>query len=185
MKTKLAFTAFLLLLPALLSAQTDTSSIVDSPDQYGRRQTGDWEATVGGSGVSNNDLDNSLGGVDFSVGRFATDSLLLSVRQSVSYANGAGGDAKWDGSTFLALDQHFGTGRLQPFAGVNLGGLYGGRTSDTWAAGVEAGVKYYVAPRTFVRALVNYAWTFNDSDAASDNFDNGAFLWSLGAGFNF
>ncbi|MFT3830803.1 MAG: hypothetical protein QM691_13955 [Opitutaceae bacterium] len=185
MKTKLVPVAFLLLLPSFLPAQTDTATIADSTDQYGRRQTGDWEFTVGGSGVSNNDLDNSLGGVDFSVGRFATDSLLLSVRQSVSYANGSGGDAKWDGSTFLALDQHFGTGRLQPFAGVNVGGLYGGRTSDTWAAGIEVGVKYYVAPRTFLRALVNYAWTFNDSDAASDNFDNGAFLWSIGAGFNF
>jgi hypothetical protein len=32
---------------------------------------------------------------------------------------------------------------------------------------------------------VNYAWTFNDSDGATDNFDNGAILWSLGVGFNF
>lgn len=183
MKSKLTSSVFLLLLPTVLSAQPDTTTA--APDQFGLRQAGDWEFTIGGSGMSNNDLNNSLGGVDFSLGRFTTDSLLVSVRQSVSYANGQSSGAKHDGSTFLALDQHFGAGRLQPFVGINAGGLYGGRTSDTWAAGIEAGVKYYVMPRTFVRALVNYAWTFNDSNSASDNFDNGAFIWSVGAGFNF
>lgn len=148
-------------------------------------EMGDWELTLGGSGASNNDFDNSQGGINVSLGHFVSDTLEVSVRQSVNYSNGSTDNAEFDASTFLAVDQHFGTGNLRPFLGLNFGGLYGENTSDTWAAGVEGGLKLYVKEKTFVYALVNYAWTFNDSDGVTDNFDDGAILWSLGVGFNF
>ena len=170
----------------LLSAQdpAPTTATPRAETDYGPRR-GEREFTIGGSGVANRDLDNSMGGVDFSIGQYLNDTLAVTIRQGVSYSNGAGGGADFDGSTFVALDQHFGTTRWRPFLGVNFGGLYGERTSDTWAAGLEGGVKYYIQPKTFVAAMVNYAWTFNDSDGATDNFDDGAFLWSVGVGFNF
>ncbi|MEN9840463.1 MAG: hypothetical protein RL376_263, partial [Verrucomicrobiota bacterium] len=74
--------------------------------------------------------------------------------------------------------------RLRPFVGVNFGGLYGDTTNDTWAAGLEGGVKFYVQPTTFLFALVNYAWTFDNGNKATDNFNDGAFLWSVGVGFS-
>jgi hypothetical protein len=165
-------------------AQYETTNPRYENEGWGAR-AGDWELTLGGSGGSNKDLDNSLGGIDFSVGYFFTDSLSLSLRQSANYSNGDTGGAEYDGSSFLALDYHFGSNRLQPFVGVNVGRAYGDNTNETWAAGLEAGLKFYVKPQTFVFALVNYAWAFEDSDEVDDNFEDGSILWTVGVGFNF
>ncbi|MET0262456.1 MAG: outer membrane beta-barrel protein [Rariglobus sp.] len=191
-KTKLILAGASLFLAAAFSAQAQTSTnTVTTTTSYQSNVygavKGDWEFTLGGSGASNKDIDNSLGGVNFSLGHYLTDGLELSVRQSINYSNSnaAGSDSAYDGSTFVALDYHFGDSRLRPFVGVNAGGLYGDTTSNTWAAGLETGLKFYVQPKTFLFALVNYAWTFDDSDGATDNFDDGAFLWQVGVGFNF
>ena len=148
-------------------------------------RAGDWELTLGGGGGSNKDLDNSLGGIDFSLGYFLSDSLSLSLRQSGNYSNSNTGSAEFDGASFLALDYHFGHSRLQPFVGVNAGRAYGDNTNETWVAGIETGLKLYVKPQTFVFALVNYAWAFEDSDNVDDAFEDGSILWTVGVGFNF
>ena len=183
MKTKPFITGFSLLLAAALTgrAQQNESYRPDASAAVG----GNWEFTLGGSGTSNKDLDNSLGGVNFSVGYFLNDTLEISARQSVSYSNGPGGNAEYDGSTFVSLDQHLGTSRLRPFLGINFGGLYGDNTTDTFAAGLDGGLKFYVKAQTFLYALVNYEWTFDNSNEVTDHFDDGAFLWSTGIGFNF
>lgn len=177
------FVAGVLTAHAQYEETTTTTTTYDSGG-FGA-YAGDWELTLGGSGGSNNDLDTSLGGVNASLGYFLSDTLEISVRQSMSYSNGAGGGAEYDGSTFVALDQHFGTARLRPFIGVSAGGLYGDNTNNTFAAGLETGLKFYVQPKTFIFAHVNYVWTFEDSDTVGDNFDDGGFLWALGVGFNF
>jgi len=164
---------------------TETSSrAYHAADEFGARK-GEWEFTLGGGGGTNKDFDNSLGGVNFSVGYFLSDTFEVSARQAINYSNGNSSGAEYNGSTFLAIDQHFCTGRFRPFVGLNIGGLYGDTTNDTWAAGIEGGVKFYVLPKTFVFALVNYAWTFNDSDNLADSFDDGALLWTVGVGFNY
>ena len=61
-----------------------------------------------------------------SLGYYLSDTLELVVRQSGSYSDGAGGDTEFDGSTFVAVDHHFGSDRLRPFVGVNLGRVSGG-----------------------------------------------------------
>jgi len=33
--------------------------------------------------------------------------------------------------------------------------------------------------------MASYAWTFKDSSDTTDNFSDGAYLWSVGIGFNF
>ena len=196
-KTKLILASASLLLAGALAAHaqtetttttttnTTTSDSYRASDDFGAR-SGDWEFTLGGGGSSNQDMDNSLGGVNFSIGHFLSDTFELSVRQSVNYSNGSGGGgADYDGSTFVAADQHFGTGRLRPFVGLNVGYLYGDTTHNTFAAGIEGGLKFYVQPKTFLFALANYAWTFDHASDADENFGDGAFLWTLGVGFNF
>jgi hypothetical protein len=74
---------------------------------------------------------------------------------------------------------------MRPFFGVNLGRIYGDTISDTWAAGLEGGAKYYVQPRTFIMAMVQYAWYFDKRDNIDDTFSQGQFLWNVGVGFNF
>ncbi len=187
MKTKLILAGAALFFAAAFNAhaQYQTTTTTETTTSDFGAVAGNWEFTLGGSGGSNHDIDNSAGGINFSLGYYLTDTLSLSVRQGGNYSNGSGSGAEFDGSTFVALDQHFGSGALRPFVGVNAGGFYGENTNDTWAAGLETGLKLYVKPQTFLFALVNYAWTFNDSDTATDNFDDGAFVWTVGVGFNF
>lgn len=164
-------------------AQSDVPVTRNYVSEFGAVQ-GDWEFTLGGSGGSNKDFDNSAGGLNLSLGYYLSDALSLTLRQSGNYSNGAG-DGEFDGSSFVALDYHLGSNRLRPFVGVNFGRFYGENTNETWAAGLEAGLKFYVQPKTFLFALVNYAWTFEDTSSATDAFEDGAVLWSAGIGFNF
>lgn len=188
-KAKLILASASLLIASAFTAHAqqtvETTPNYRAASLYGA-QKGDWEFTLGGSGSSNRDFDNSGGGVNASLGYYFTDTTEISIRQTVNYSNpSGGGGAEYDGATFVALDQHFGTGRFRPFVGLNIGRFYGENTNETWAAGIEAGAKFYVQPKTFLFALVDYAWVFEDSNTATDNFDDGAFLWTVGIGFNF
>ncbi len=171
------------LLPLLASAQTAVTSpgTVDPT-----RNTGEREFTLGGSGAANRDFDNTFGGVSFSYGQYINPTLLWAVRQSLNYSNPDVGGTQWNGSTRLAIDQHFAArGALRPFVGANFGGVYGDAVRDTWAAGLEAGAKFYVQPRTFVYAIAEYGWFFRRARSIDNSFDDGQFNWSLGVGFNF
>jgi len=185
-KTKLILAVSSLFVASAFSAHAQyRTEATPSYDGFGATM-GDWEVTLGGGGSSNNDFNNSLGGINTSLGYFLSDAVEIVGRQSINYSNpsGVGQGAAWDGSTFVALDYHFGTSALRPFIGVNFGGLYGENTNDTLAAGIEGGLKFYVKPKTFIFALVNYAFTFTDTDDADEAFNDGAFLWNVGIGFN-
>ena len=137
-------------LPLFTPAQTtaDVSYASTDPALFGPHR-GSFEITLGGNGISDKDADDTAGGLSGSFGYYLNDALEAVARQSLNYSNPDVGGAAWNGSTFLALDQHFlARGAFRPFAGVNLGRIYGDSVSDTWAAGLEAGVKFYVQPTT-------------------------------------
>jgi len=50
---------------------------------------------------------------------------------------------------------------------------------------LELGLKYYVLEDTFILARGEYQFFFDSSDSAEDNFDNGAWQYVFGLGFNF
>lgn len=179
------FCAGLLLLvgTSVASAQTSVSAPTGDPTV---RTSGEREFTLGGAGAFNKELDDSLGGVNFSYGWYTTPTQELVLRQSINYSNPSSGGQAWNGATRIAFDQHLTAyGAMRPFIGVNVGGVYGDRVRDTWAAGLEAGLKYYVQPRTFVFALIEYGWFFRRARNVDDTFDDGQFNWSVGVGFNF
>lgn len=150
------------------------------------RQRGDREFTIGGSGATNKDFDESLGGVSFSYGSYVNEVMAVVLRQSISYSNPNVGGTEWNGSTKVAFDYHLmERDRWRPFVGVNAGRIYGESVRDTWAAGLEGGVKYYVMPRTFIAATIEYGWLFQHSRGVEDRFDDGQWNWSVGVGFNF
>jgi hypothetical protein len=68
---------------------------------------------------------------------------------------------------------------------VNIGGVYGDAVRETFAAGLEAGAKFYVQPRTFIYAMAEYGWFFRRARSLDDRFDDGQFNWTVGVGFNF
>jgi hypothetical protein len=181
----------LIILPIAAAAQSSASDYDRASltsDQYGAH-AGNNEFTLGGGGTSNKDLNDSLGGLNFSLGHYLTDAHELVIRQSVNYSNPRNASRTWNGSTRLAADQFIiSHGALRPFIGVNVGGVYGDNVRDTWAAGLEAGLKYYVQPRTFIEATVEYDWYFRHANSINNvrnSFDTGQWNWGVGIGFNF
>jgi hypothetical protein len=162
-------------------AQTPAITETSVPQTDGTRE---W--TLGGSGSSNTDLDDSFGALDFSYGVFTSPRNQWLLRQSLSYSNPDTGDNGWVGSTRLAYDWHFAEdATTRPFLGVNAGRLYGNAVHDTWTAGIEGGAKFFMKPQTFVYALVSYDWLFDEGNQIDDRFEDGRLNWSLGIGYQF
>ncbi len=179
MKRLLLATTLLALLPAVASAQ-------DARQYRVGAKAGDSEITLSGTGTSNNDFDAGGFGVTGSYGYYFTPAFEGGVRQSFNWSGAHNSDDSWSGSTRLFADYHsLTTQRFRPFVGLNLGMIYGDNVSTTGTIGPEAGVKYFVNDTTFILAMAEYQWFFNDSDDVSDNFNDGAFQYTVGLGFVF
>lgn len=144
------------------------------------------ELTFGGSGGSNRRLSDSFGGATGSLGIYFNNEWQGVIRQSVNYSNPDGAPRTWNGSTKLALDYHFTElGSAMPFVGANFGRIYGTSLRDSWSAGLEVGVKYYLQSKVFVFAMAEYGWLFQHARELDNKFGSGQLSWSTGVGFNF
>ncbi len=154
---------------------------------FAQPQAGNWELTLQGSGSGNKELSAANLGAAAGVGYFFTKNAEVGIRQGISYSDfdhdakghRTGGGTSWDGSTAVFGDWHFDLDRWQPFAGVSLGYVYGDSTDDTWIAGLEGGVKYYLQRAAFIYATVAYQFDLNEA------FGDGQFVYGLGIGVNF
>jgi hypothetical protein len=150
--------------------------------------TGEREFTLSGTGSSDKDLDNSSLGISADLGWYTSDKSVWGIRQSLNFADIEGqnlSDDFWNGSTRGYYDYHFLDGKWRPFIGANLGVIYGDGVKDSGFAGAELGVKYYVLEKTFILARAEYQFFFSDSNSASDNWNDGAFAYVVGMGYNF
>lgn len=147
--------------------------------------SGDREVTISGQGQSDKDLDNNAFSMTASYGKYMSDQGQVGIRQSLSVSDREGDSADFDGATVGFYDYHFGGGDLRPFLGANLGYNYGDRTEETFSAGPEAGLKYYVLDKTFVQGMVQYQFLFDSGSDVDDNYDDGILYYSVGMGFNF
>lgn len=153
----------------------------DIDDGYGPSD-GDWEFTLSGTGSSDEDFDNTVFGATFSIGYFFTEALEVALRQSIFVADNGGTD--FSGTTRVAGDFHFDLDAWRPFIGASFGATYGDNVDDTWLAGLEGGVKWYVKPETFIFAMIEWLWFFDDAGDIGDQFDDGQWVYTLGIGFN-
>ncbi|BFN27805.1 hypothetical protein PsSCT_25670 [Pseudomonas sp. SCT] len=147
--------------------------------------TGDKEITLGGAGSSDKDFDDTIFSVQGSWGQYLSESSLWGVRQTVNARDTEGESVKFDGSTRVFYDYHFGTGKARPFIGASIGGVYGDRVDETFMAGPEIGFKYWVQDKTFITAMAEYQFLFKSGSDAQDRYDDGVFLYSIGIGFNY
>lgn len=184
MKTSLAILCLAgLAAPLALLGQTSiqTSSESLQPPTAGLR-----EFTLGGSGTSNKDFDDSQGGIEFSYGSYLSPVSAWALRQSFTYVNPDNAGSSWNGSTRLAYDYHFSdAGFSRPFIGASAGRVYGDAVQDSWTAGLEVGSKFFVRSQTFIYALVSYDWLFDRGHQIDDRFDDGRLGWNLGIGYQF
>ena len=160
------------LAPALALAQ----------DRYGPSE-GSHEFSLSGTGTSDNDFESGSFGITGNYGYYLNENLELGVRQSFTWADS--GNSTWIGSTRGAVDYHFGTGRWRPFIGVNLGIVYGDDVDETGIISPEAGLKYYANQTTFIYGMAEYQVFFEETDDIDSNFDDSAFVYTVGIGFNF
>jgi len=142
---------------------------------------GDKELLLNGAGVSDNDFDNTLFSVEGSLGYFLTRNIEVGLRQSLSFSEIEDAGSAWNASTRGALDYHFDLGRWWPFIGANIGYIYGDDVAETWEAGLEGGLKFFVNNTTFVLGRVEYQWFLEDDD--DDGFDDGQWVYVVGIGF--
>ena len=149
-------------------------------------QQGDWALTLSGQAGNGPDFNGSTIGVNGSIGYFFTKEIEGAVRQTISYTDLQGADgSSLNGSTRVAVDYHFDLGRWQPFVGANIGYVYGDSVNDSFLAAPEAGVKFFVNSTTFIVAMVEYQFFFDQGDDTSNAFSDGQFLYTLGIGFRF
>lgn len=149
---------------------------------------GDREFSLAGTGSSDKDFDNSTFGISADLGWYTSARTAWGVRQSINFADIEGqglSDDFWNGSTRGYVNYHFGGGNARPFIGASLGVVYGDGVNDSGFAGLEFGLKYYVLEKTYILARAEYQFFFDSGSSAEDNFDDGAFAYTFGMGFNF
>jgi hypothetical protein len=142
----------------------------------------DWTFTLQGSGSSDDELDNSTLSLELSLGYLVTDNIEIGLRQGIGYSDPERGNDTWNASTRGFADYHFDMQRWQPFIGINFGYLYGDDVNESWIAGPEGGVKYFIKNNTHLQFLIEYNATFDDADEADEAFDDGRFVYALGMG---
>jgi hypothetical protein len=182
-KKLIALSAFgLLLAPAMTRADHH-----DDRTDFPGLDAGTWELTLTGAGTSNQDIDAGTFSVQGSLGYFIFDQFELLGRQSIGYADTDtldGGGTVVTATSSIGIDYHFDLDRFQPFIGAAVGYNYGSSEIDeTWFAGPEAGLKYFVKDDTFLYGLIQYQWFWEDSDSFTNNADDGGFLYAVGIGF--
>lgn len=149
-------------------------------------ESGDRTFTLSGTGTSDNDFDSNTFGVTAELGWFLNDRVEAGARQTINLIARDDDDDDWSGATRAFADWHFGgPNAFQPFVGVNVGGIYGESVKDSFTAGPEVGFKYYVKDKTFIELQAEYQFLFEDADEIDDEFDDGAFFYTLGIGYNF
>jgi outer membrane protein W len=167
------------------------ASSAKAQDMLGGPTANPWELTLSGSASHGPDLDGVNAAANVSVGYYFGNFELVG-RQSLQYSDvgftASGQGSTLNASTAVALDWHFPLGdhgEWVPYIGANLGFIYGDGVHDTWEAGPEAGVKYYVNSNTFVFVNVQYEFFFDKDSDASAAFSDGQFVYGLGIGFRF
>ncbi len=153
----------LFLLPAIAQAQFEQ---------------GNWDLQLSGNGTASHGGSFNTGSASANVqlGYFMSKEMEVGVRQGLIWADGG---SAWGGSTAAYFDWNFDMDRWVPYVGANLGYAYGTSIHDYWAAGPEAGVKYFLNSTTFVNVAATYEWNLNDGPQA------GAYQFLLGLGVKF
>lgn len=146
---------------------------------------GTQEFSISGAGSSDKEFDSNILALDATYGRYLSPESLIGIRQSVSVADVEGEDTRWNGTTRGFYDYLFTFGDFRPYVGAALGYIYGESVEESFVGGPELGFKYYVLPETFITAQMEYQFLFDDADEADNQFDDGAFVYSVGMGFNF
>lgn len=143
---------------------------------------GNWEATLTGTGQSDDEFNSSAFGVTGSLGRYLTENWLVTFKQGLTLdeETALSGDSTLvNGRSVLQGAYQFDMAKWQPYIGMNVGYLYGASTDDEAVFGPEIGLKYFVNESTFMFGNIGYEVPFDEC------CNNGTVPYSLGIGFTY
>ncbi len=121
------------------------------------------------TGVSTSaELNNTAGSLEVAAGYFISDSFEFMLRYGRGFV-GPGRNSETPDSIRIGLDYHFGTVRLYPFVGVNLGYLYSNKTENSLFWSPEVGFKFFLNSHWYLHGLLEANILFED-DRSDDDF---------------
>jgi hypothetical protein len=150
-------------------------------------KTQPWEFTIGGAGSSDEDFDAGSAAATASIGYFLNEWFELAVRQTGSFADSESTRSVANGSTRLAADFHLPLDMVYPYVGGSIGYVYGDSIEEGFAAGPEAGVKFFLksSKDVFLNASAEWLFFFDENDSLNSAFDDGVVSYGLGLGMRF
>ncbi len=63
--------------------------------------------------------------------------------------------------------------------------MYGKRVNQSFIAGPEVGVNFYLQKKMFLTLQLEYQFSLEDVSQSDGTFNNGKLVYTLGTGFNF
>ena len=169
---------------ALSLTTVSMTATAQNDGRFAGYEKGDVEVMIGGSGTSDEDFDSNAVNLNASVAWLVTEGLALGIRQDLAIAD-SGDDSSYNAATVGFADFNFNFGDFVPFVGVTFGYLYGDNVDETFIAGPEAGLKYFVKDDAFLFGRANYDFLFEDTDDADEAFEDGRFVYTIGIGLTF
>ncbi len=139
---------------------------------------GNWEATLTGTGQSDDDFDEPNLGVAGSLGYYYSKNVLFTFKQAMLESS-ANDSTLISARSVMQAAYQWDYAKWQPYMGVNIGGIYGAGVDDEAIVGPEVGIKYFVNESTFV--FGNVAYEVPVDDCCRD----GVVPYSVGIGFDF
>lgn len=165
-------------------ARAQTTVLTDDVASFGQPRR-NVEIPISETTSSTSRFPSAPGELEAVYGFVSGVALDLLARQPIAPDPVSTSEAKLGLIARLTLDQELSTGAFRPFVGVNVGRLYGEAAREDWAAGVAAGARYFLQPRTFVRASAEYGWMFSHARGFDERFAEGQWTWSMGLGITF
>jgi hypothetical protein len=143
---------------------------------YAQFEAGNWDLNLSGNGTagSGGGLDTFDASVSGSIGYLTTKELEIGLRHQTIWSDGG---SHTGGADAVFADYYFDLDRWQPYVGANIGYQYGDLLEDSWIAGPEAGIKYFVNATTYIEGHVAYEWNLNNGP------DQGQYFYGVGIGF--
>jgi hypothetical protein len=137
-------------------------------------EKGNFTLELSGQGANDKDFDSGSAALNLDLGYFLTNEVSVGLRQGLIWGDGG---SEWGGGTAAYADYTFDLQKWQPYVGLNVGYAYGSGVDDSWSAGPEAGVKYFVNSTTFIDFRAAYEFNLEEG------IDEGAFQYGIGIGF--
>jgi hypothetical protein len=141
-------------------------------------RAGNYEATLSGAGLSDDEFKESNIGVSGSLGYYYSKNVLFTLKQGL-FSNDTGDSTLINARSIFQTAYQWDLDKWQPYVGLNVGAIYGAGIHDDAIFGPEVGLKYFVNESTFVYGNIAYEVPFDEC------CKDGVVPYALGIGFNF